>query len=389
MALPSSAIEQSRQNVTDSESDNGARYRLAFLTELYYPNVGGQEVFFQELAEALVRRGHSVDVHCIGHKPGLAGQETINGVQVIRHANGGRYLSPRIAFLRRNWSDIARFSADVRRLGASDQYDFFLMNEWPVLHIPAMPKKARARSAVHWCEVRDNGPLIAIQRLFPRLVGSNFAVSPAVAQVIGAQSGEEFGVLPSGIELARYRVTERAQRSGVLCVGRVALHKNLPLLIDAFALAAAQGLKGDLVIAGDGPARPLVEAHARLSPVTERIKILGSVTEAEKIELLATSAVLGMPSKREGFPRVIAEAMASGLPVVTAGFPENGAAAVVDQYGVGIVCGTTPSAFAEALLAAEANWDEFSQIGLAGATSLDWSGVAETLENRIKEVTGK
>jgi glycosyltransferase involved in cell wall biosynthesis len=375
--------------VTDSNPDYGARYRLAFLTELYSPNVGGQEVFFQELAETLVRRGHSVDVHCIGHTPGLAAREMVNGVQVFRHANGGRYLSPRVAALRRNWTDILKYSAQVRKLASAQQYDFYLMNEWPVLHIPALPRKARTHGAIHWCEVRDGGPMAVAQRLFPRLVGANFAVSNAVATTVSAQSGRQFGVLPSGIELPRYHAAEPADRSGILCVGRVAAHKNLPLLIDAFALAAGQGLTGNLVIAGNGPARSDVEAYARLSPVADRIKVLGSVTEAEKIDLLAQSSVLGMPSKREGFPRVVAEAMASGLPVVTADFPENGAAEVVAQYGVGIVCGTTPSAFAAALLAAEEQWDEFSRAGLIGAKSLDWSGIAETLETRIREVTGK
>ena len=45
---------------------------------------------------------------------------------------------------------------------------------------------------------------------------------------------------------------------------------------------------------------------------------------------------------------MIAEAMASGLPVVTAEFAENGAKEVVSQYGAGVVCGTEPADFAEA-----------------------------------------
>ena len=78
--------------------------------------------------------------------------------------------------------------------------------------------------------------------------------------------------------------------------------------------------------------------------------------------------------------------MASGLPVVTAKFPENGAKEVVAQYGAGVVCGTELADFAEALLTAQAQWDTFSQAGLVGAQSLDWSGVAHELEIRAKEV---
>ena len=112
-------------------------------------------------------------------------------------------------------------------------------------------------------------------------------------------------------------------------------------------------------------------------------------SEAQKISLLSHAAVLGMPSRREGFPRVITEAMASGLPVVTAGFPGNGGQEVVAQYGVGPVCGTRPADFAEALLAADAQWEAFSQAGLAAAQTLDWSRIAATLEARAWEAGGK
>ncbi|WP_370332371.1 glycosyltransferase family 4 protein [Mycolicibacterium hippocampi] len=360
--------------------------RFAFLTELYFPNIGGQEVFFQELAEAMVRRGHQVDVHCIAHQPGLAQREVINGVAVHRHANSGRYMSPRIAALRRNWSDILTYSAAVRRLAAAGDHDFYLLNQWPLLHAVALPADKRARSAIHWCEIREDRLLRTLQAQLPKRVGMNFAVSEAVAAAITEQSHRECGVLPSGIETERYQPAPRGDRSGVLCLGRLAPHKNLPLLIDAFGMAVQQGLPGDLTIAGDGPAREDVEAYAARSPVAARIHVLGSVDEAQKLELLSRCELLGMPSRREGFPRVIAEAMASGLPVVTADFAENGARQVVQQYGAGIVCGTTPEEFAKALVAAHQGWDEYSNAGLASAAALDWSHIATTLETRAREI---
>lgn len=369
-----------RSERVQAETGRGSSLRFAFLTEVFYPNVGGQEVFFQELAEAIVRRGHRVDVHCIGHKVGLAEDEVINGVGVHRHPNKGTYMTPRVPALRRDWFEIVKYSAGVRRLASGDDYDFFLLNQWPLMHVPALPREVRARSAIHWCEIREDPLLRTLQSQLPKRVGMNFAVSEAVATAITAQSQQVCGVLPSGIVAERYRSCPRSERSGVLYVGRLAPHKNLPLLVDAFAIAADRGFIGDLVIGGAGPARDDIEDHVRRSPIASRVHVLGSIDEAQKVELLSRSAVLGMPSRREGFPRVIAEAMASGLPVVTADFAENGAKEVVSQYGAGVVCGTEPADFADGLLAAEAGWHGFSQAGLAGAESLDWARIAVTLE---------
>jgi glycosyltransferase involved in cell wall biosynthesis len=85
---------------------------------------------------------------------------------------------------------------------------------------------------------------------------------------------------------------------------------------------------------------------------------------------------------------VIAEAMACGLPVVTADFSENGGKDVVKQYGAGVVSGTTPADFADGLLAARAGWDGYSQAGRAGAIDLDWSHIAEKLEKHAEQRHG-
>ncbi|WP_242640017.1 glycosyltransferase family 4 protein [Mycolicibacterium sp. S2-37] len=360
------------------------------MTELYTPSIGGQEVFFQELAEAMVRRGHTVDVYCIGHKSGLLDEEIINGVHLHRKPNSGRYLNPVVPALRRAWSNIAVYSAGMRRVARSGSHDFYLLNQWPLMHVPALPRKARARTGIHWCEIRQDPILSTLQQRLPRLVRANFAVSSAVATAIEEQSGQHpVVVLPSGIQLERYRAAPRSARSGVLCLGRIAPHKNLPLLIDAFEIAADRGLTGDLVIAGDGPSRSEIEAYAGRSKLAGRIRVPGPVSESEKIEMLSQAALFAMPSRREGFPRVITEAMASGLPVVTARFPENGAQHVVAQYGAGVVSGTDPADLASGLLAAEDQWDTFSAAGLAGAQTLDWSGIAETLETRVSEILGR
>ena len=91
----------------------------------------------------------------------------------------------------------------------------------------------------------------------------------------------------------------------------------MPLLIDTFDELCRRGQKTTLTIAGDGPAADEVAIRVAASPFAADIRILGPVDEATKLRLLTEAEVFVLPSRREGFPRVVAEAMASGLPVVT------------------------------------------------------------------------
>ena len=59
--------------------------RFAFLTELSLPHVDGQEVFFQELAEAMVRRGHGSTCTASVTRPASIREEVMNGVRIRRN----------------------------------------------------------------------------------------------------------------------------------------------------------------------------------------------------------------------------------------------------------------------------------------------------------------
>src|SRR6202043_3271255 len=190
----------------------------------------------------------------------------------------------------------------------------------------------------------------------PRRVRLNLGVSPAVTKEIGRTRGSEVLYLASGLTSSVYANRPPAEREGVLYLGRITAHKNVPLLIDAFARLRQRGYVGRLTIAGAGPFLPKVREVALQSGVMDQIDILGSVDEAHKVELLASTQVVVIPSKREGFPRVIAEAMASGAPVVTAEFPQNGACDVVRHYRCGLVTAPDQEALAIGIEAAMAQW---------------------------------
>jgi glycosyltransferase involved in cell wall biosynthesis len=101
----------------------------------------------------------------------------------------------------------------------------------------------------------------------------------------------------------------------LLAAGRLAPQKGFDLLIPAFASVAKANPAWDLVILGEGPDRPALEALATLDGMGDRIHLPGVVGNVadwyERADLFV------MSSRFEGFPMTLAEALAAGLPAVS------------------------------------------------------------------------
>jgi glycosyltransferase involved in cell wall biosynthesis len=127
-------------------------------------------------------------------------------------------------------------------------------------------------------------------------------------------------------------------------------------------------------------------AIERLDPAVRRdVNVFGAVGDDQKRELLATSRVLAIPSLREGFPNVVSEALASGLPVATTTSPLNGTARVVVKYGIGTTGSETPEGLAGAIADALARFGELSARSTATAAGLDWKILARQLHERFEQ----
>jgi glycosyltransferase involved in cell wall biosynthesis len=363
--------------------------RIAVFTELYSPSVGGQETFFSGLAQAMTNRGHQVEIYCIGHEIGLAQSEVCEGVKIYRFPIAKSYKAPRIRFLRRDWVSILRYAWQVRKISLSSDHAFFLLNQWPLLHVLALPAAGRRKSLLHWCEVRQSVLFKLVQTWFPRLVLLNGAISGHVAAQISAFSGiPKIVTLPAGIFVPKVELIPRADRRDIVVIGRVAAHKNLPLVLETFQILRENGYKGKLRIFGDGPAMPELLKFKQASTVANWIEINGFVSDCQKFEALAKAEILAVPSRREGFPNVVAEALAFGLPVITADYESNGTKDVVRSLDIGIVTATTASAFADGFNQVFAKWEHFSSKALIAAGTLDWKLIAEKLEFEIDLALG-
>ena len=106
----------------------------------------------------------------------------------------------------------------------------------------------------------------------------------------------------------------------VLFMSRIDPKKGLNLLLPALENLLASGFKFHFVLAGGNPQDPdyeaKIKAQIQASPLLEHTTITGFVTGDRKTSLLQQADLFVLPSYYENFGIAVAEAMASGIPVV-------------------------------------------------------------------------
>lgn len=201
-----------------------------------------------------------------------------------------------------------------------------------------------------------------------------------VAQVrLLAPPETELDLVGGGVGDEFFQV-ERREQDYVLFFGRLdVFQKGLDTLIRAYALLRARHPDVPLLVAGRGKDGAAVESLARELGVADGVRMLGPVSDARRLDLLAGARVLLMPSRFEGFGLVAAEAMAAGVPVVATragALPE-----VVDEPRGGVLVPVDdPEALAEAaaaLLDDDGRRAQLSREARESARRFRWSSVAE------------
>lgn len=97
-------------------------------------------------------------------------------------------------------------------------------------------------------------------------------------------------------------------------VGRLEEQKGHDILFDALAELVRQGMDFTLVVAGEGSRRGWLEQQAVSRGLSPRVQFVGQLEDVGSL-LAAADAVL-LPSRWEGLPLVLLEAMARGRPIV-------------------------------------------------------------------------
>ena len=183
--------------------------------------------------------------------------------------------------------------------------------------IPAKIVKAKARiltiHGIYWRQIKLlYGRLLGeAARLAERqLLSGMDAVTTVTLEAMRyyRSLGLKVKYIPNAIDLSELpREYERISSPQITYLGRLSKEKGADLLVEA----ALRGLKG-LVIAGDGPLRPLIEYAARKGLLT----FLGALPRWRALRILAGSDVAILPSREEGVSTVLLEAMALRIPIV-------------------------------------------------------------------------
>jgi colanic acid/amylovoran biosynthesis glycosyltransferase len=178
-----------------------------------------------------------------------------------------------------------------------------------------------------------------------------------------------------------------------VCVGRLGEHKAQLILVDAVRRLRETGVYCDVVLAGDGPMRPIVEAAVRRAGLERQITITGWIPSNRVKEEIAAARALILPSFSENMPVVIMEAMALGRPVIStyiAGIPE-----LVQPGRTGwLVPSSDDAALAEAMCEAlAAPIDQLAAMGAAGRAHIieqhDALNEAKKLKELFESTSGK
>jgi glycosyltransferase involved in cell wall biosynthesis len=206
--------------------------------------------------------------------------------------------------------------------------------------------------------------------LFARYVCVSQSVANFCQQKCGVPA-EKITVIPNGVDVAAIDAARPVELASLgiasdrrlwISVGRLDKQKGHGWLLPILKRVFAQLPQHDLLLVGDGPEREALQRQARDLGLASRIHFLGWRSDVSA--LLKASELFLLPSRWEGMPNALLEAMAAGLPVVA--MLVEGVAEILGPLSdeQGVVPGLA-SGFEEKLLSLAASASSRSSLGRA------------------------
>jgi glycosyltransferase involved in cell wall biosynthesis len=370
--------------------------RILFLAfrDICNPFNGGGDIYLSELAKGCAKRGHDV-TYISSRFRGSKADELVNGVHIIRF--GSAFTMVFVLFFYYFMHLRGRFDVVVEDVLSGPRIPFFgglyirertvgiiFQRQTELFHRQFSYMVAFVMSSVE--------RLLALVYCRKIIVVDSLRVKKDL-QAIGYKANKMTVVYPGVPDLFFTQTglpsfSERPLQ--VLCLTKLRRYK---LIEDAIlAIKNVREILPNclLVIAGRTNEMDLgyeEELHNLVNQLNlnESVRFIMDETFEEKIELLASSRVLILPSALEGFGIVVIEANAYGTPVVASdGVPADSA---LNGYNAIVVPRNNIEAFSAAiysLLTDKRRWNLMSQNSVEWATRFSWNSAVDRFLNVIK-----
>lgn len=300
--------------------------RIALITRRYPPQIGGAERVLSYLAPALAAEGAEVVV-LTSRVPGSSTDrpEPPAPVPVVQLGTARTRFVGTWLYMRNlaRWLD--RHPVDLAYVSMLKHDAFVTIGVGRRRGFPVVlrPEGAGATGDLAWQTWGRFGRTIARRC---RLADAVVAISPAVRAELLAAGYDPARVydLPNGVPVPPEPWQPRPGGSDsprASFVGRLAPEKGLDILIAAWPLVLAEQPRARLVLIGEGPERPALEAQIHRLGLVASVELPGS--SPDPTPLLRQSDLFVLPSREEGMSLALLEAMALGLPVVATAIPGN------------------------------------------------------------------
>ena len=361
------------------------------ITEL---DVGGAEQALVELATRLDRRRFEPVVYALSaplqDRPSLAGRLAEAGIET--HFLGGRHVGHLPLIVRR----LTRLLKRQRpRIVLS-----FLFHANFVSRLAA--RWARVPTVLSGIRVAEGGARwhCRLDRLTSRLVDQYVCVSQAVA-AFSARAGlpeDRLVVIPNGVDMARFEQAEPLDlaelglsrgRRAVTYVGRLDRQKGTAELVEHSPSWMRRLPDHDLLLVGTGPQAGELRRLARELGIADRVHFAGWRDDVPRI--LRASDLFVLPSRWEGMPNALLEAMAAGLPVVATdveGVRELLGAAAGEQ----VVAPADWRSLSQRIVELAGDRERASQLGRANqlrAADFSWPAMVAAYESLFSSFVGE
>jgi glycosyltransferase involved in cell wall biosynthesis len=186
---------------------------------------------------------------------------------------------------------------------------------------------------------------------------------------------ERVVAVPNGVEEVFHPGGQRAEAPTVVCVGRLAPVKRQDQLIEAAVIARQRVPDLRLIVVGEGPLKPVLEAHIARHRAHDWITLAGRLSHEELVDVYQRSWLVASASLAEGWGLTLTEAAACGTPAVATDINGHRSSVVDGVTGVLVPLESLGQAMADVLLDDQRR-DAMAAAALARARSLTWESVA-------------